>query len=196
MMPQMPIVTAELEAARALLAQRITDFQIFLQGLAAKDRPKVEKQIAACELAGTTRLYERLACMLLTLAPHQPKVNAQQSIQFYIADGKHRKQIFALEDGRDHTFTIYCHDVVERAMAADLIQPAAVDAEATTYRIVGTSECLFIERIDGSVINPIEFFKHMVGWNRKALRIKLPITATETQIATAELLCALSMSSH
>src|SRR5438067_1405859 len=167
-----------IEFARALLEPRIADFSLFLEKLAAKDRAKVEKQVVACEAAGTAELWKRLACTLMTLAPHQPKVNAQQSIQFYVADGRHRKQVFALEDSGNSTLTVYCHDVMDQAVKARLLQPATeLGPDDNTYRIVGTGDTLFIDRIDGDVINPTEFFKHMVGWNRRALRIKLPVTA-------------------
>lgn len=195
----MPTLTPKVQSARALFDQRV-DFNVFMEKLAAKDRPKIDKLMAAYELAGDQRhadLWKRLACALMTLAPHQIKVNAQQSIQFYIADGRHRKQVFALEASDTYTINVYCEDVIAQAIEARLIQPATdLGPDETTYRIVGSDDTIFIERIDGASVNPVEFFKHMVGWNRKALRIKVPVTASDAQAATAETLCAMCMPGH
>ena len=171
-------------------------FSAFLEKLAPKDRPKVEKQMAEFEAAGDmmhVELWKRLACSLLTLSPHQPKVN-KTSIQFYEADGRHKKQLLAMEDPGEGKLVIYCKDVIDHAIQGGLLQrDDQAGTEQTLYPVVGSSITLSIERIDGAVINPQEFFKHLVGWNRKALRITLPINASEPQIVTVERLCAMSV---
>jgi hypothetical protein len=40
--------------------------------------------------------------------------------------------------------------------------------------------------------NPSPFYKHMLGWNRKAVRITLPVDASEESIKAAERICAIS----
>jgi|KBSSwiStaDraftv2_1062776.scaffolds.fasta_scaffold285022_2 hypothetical protein len=167
-----------------------------LAQLGAKDRLTVEKQMAALDAGddtGRATLWKRLFATLMSLAPHRAKINAQ-SMQFYQADGKHRRQVFAMEDGGANTLNIYCEDILDGAIKAKLLQlDKTAGPDGTTYRIAGASATLFVERIDGSAINPTESFKHMIGWNRKALRITLPVTASEPQIATTEILCALSI---
>src|SRR5262245_48254287 len=75
------------------------EFDALLNTLGAKDRLRIEKQIADYE-AGTpalAALWKRLMCSLGTLAPHRTKFNSQ-TIQYYEQDGKNRRQVFALED--------------------------------------------------------------------------------------------------
>ncbi len=172
------------------------EFSAFLEKLAPKDRPKVEKQLAEFEAAGDlmhVEIWKRLACSLLTLSPYQPKVN-KTSIQFYEADGRHKKQLLAMEDPGEGRLVIYCNDVIDQAVQGGIVQrDEQAGTEQALYPVVGTSATLSIERIDGAVINPMEFFKHLVGWNRKALRITLPVNASEPQIVTVERLCAMSI---
>src|SRR5947209_5936948 len=104
--------------ARARLSNRL-DFQDFLAKLSPKDRVNAERHVAACEAEPDPRhctLWRRLVSMLMTLTPHSAKLNAQHSIQFYIADGKYRMQVFALEDLRDGKITLYCVDVLDAAL--------------------------------------------------------------------------------
>ena len=41
-------------------------------------------------------------------------------------------------------------------------------------------------------LNPAAHFKDLTGWNRKALRITLPPSASPAQVEAAELLCAIA----
>ena len=56
---------------------------------------------------------------MMTMASHSAKANGQQSMQFYIQDGKYRMQIFALEDLRDGTVHVYAADAAGRGPQAD-----------------------------------------------------------------------------
>jgi hypothetical protein len=54
-------------------------------------------------------------------------------------------------------------------------------------------QTLCIERLDAAnTANPAPHYKNMLGWNRKALRIVLPISATATQVETIETLASLA----
>jgi hypothetical protein len=189
--------------ARAALARPI-DYDRFLEKLPAKDRANAQKHVAAIEAEGDPRhaaLWRRLACALMTLAGHSAKVNGQQSAQFYVADGKYRMQVFALEDLRDGKVTVYCSDVLDEATKLGVLaapkrpkpaKGAADEPMGGGYTLPG-GEPIALDALDGRTENPAPFFKDMLGWNRRAIRITLPVTATKTQVAAAEDLCALSV---
>jgi hypothetical protein len=60
------------------------------------------------------------------------------------------------------------------------------------YRVPASGELLRVEPLDGSSENPGAHFKDLTGWNRKALRITLPPSASPEQVEATELLCAIA----
>src|SRR5690349_11081831 len=87
-----------LEEARKSLANPM-DFETFLARLAPKDRLNAQRRVEVLEAEpdpSRVRLWKRLACALMTLASHSAKLVGRQMIQFYVADGKYRMQVFAL----------------------------------------------------------------------------------------------------
>jgi hypothetical protein len=184
---------ARLAAARQALAHPF-DFDAFLAKLSPKDRLSAERRVQVLEAEpdpGRARLWRRLVCTLMTLAPHAAKFVGKQTVQFYVADGKYRKQVFAMEDLQDGHFTIYSPDVVEEVAKAGLLaRPAGADAN--WYVVQPSGEPLRIEPLDGRSLNPGAHFKDMTGWNRKALRITLPPGASPAQAEAVELLCAVA----
>jgi hypothetical protein len=186
-----------LAAARAVLSQPMA-FDAFLAKLPNKDRISAEKRVAALEAAqpdgGRGRLWRRLACSLMTLAPHAAKLVGRQTVQFYVADGKYRKQVFALEDLQDGNMTLYCPDALNAAIETGLLSPPphSDGEEVQLYLVQGTGEPLQVEALDGNSLNPGAHFKDLTGWNRKALRITLPPSPSPAQVEAAELLCAIA----
>jgi hypothetical protein len=186
-----------LVAARAALSQPMT-FDAFLAKLPNKDRVAAEKRVAVLEAdqpdGGRGRLWRRLACSLMTLAPHAAKLVGRQTVQFYVADGKYRKQVFALEDLQDGNMTIYCPDALTAAVEAGLLSPPPHPdgGEVQLYLIRRTGDPLRVEALHGSSLNPGAHFKDLTGWNRKALRITLPPSPSAAQVEAAELLCAIA----
>ncbi len=194
--PAKPAKLSPTAASAALLAKRV-DFDTFIGKLGAKDRQNIEKHIAALEAEPDNKhlkLWKRLVTLLATLAGHAAQTNGQQSIQFFIADGadgRYRKQVFALEDLRDGKVTIYAGDVVERALASGILEPAGTGTFGIAPGIPGGSggdrPGLSIDALDSTnTPDPPAFYKHMLGWNRKALRIVLPNDAATVQINAAE----------
>jgi hypothetical protein len=180
-----------LNDAREALARR-RDFETFLAKLPAKDRTNAERRVGVLEAEADpsrVRLWKRLACALMTLAPHAAKLVGRQMLQFYVADGRYRMQVFAMEDLQDGHFTIYCPDVLQEAIRAGLI--LNTEAEPNVYRL-GSGGVLFVESLDKDSLNSAAHFKDMVGWNRKALRVVLPPSASPEQVEATELLCAIA----
>src|SRR5215471_12802929 len=102
--------TRVLSNARAALEPAL-DFPAFLDKLPRKDRLAAEKHIATCEAEikpNHANLWRRLACSLMTLAPHATKVNGGRSVQFYVPDGKYKMQVFALGDSGKGTLEVFC----------------------------------------------------------------------------------------
>lgn len=191
-------------AAVTLLAKRV-DFEAFLSKLGAKDRQNIEKHVAALEAEPDgkhLKLWKRMVIALATLAPHAAQTNGQQSIQFYIpdgADGRYRKQVFAIEDLRDGKVTVYVSDVLDKVLAGGALEAPArgSDDEEAGPRLFGIAAsgsqhlALSLEPLDSvNTPDPPAFYKHMLGWNRKALRIVLPNDAAPAQINAAEEICA------
>jgi hypothetical protein len=170
------------------------DYDAFLAKLTPKDRLNVERHVAAVEEQSTkahAKLWKRLAATMMTLASHSAKANGQQSMQFYIQDGKYRMQIFAMEDLRDGKIHVYATDASDEAVKAGVLGKPKTGDEPGTYRIASGKETLAVERLDGKVSNPAPFYKDMLGWNRRAAHITLPVMATDAQAEAAEKLLLL-----
>src|SRR5262245_15672850 len=92
-------------------------FEDVLEKLGPKDRLNAERHLAAVD-SRHADLWKRMVATLMSLSGHAAKLNGQQSAQFYIADGKYRMQVFALEDKRDGKLTIYCNNILDEAEKA------------------------------------------------------------------------------
>ena len=181
-----------LAAARESLAHPLR-FSEVLAKLSPKDRASAERRVAVLDAApdaARAALWQRLACSLMTLAPHAAKLIGKQTVQMYVADGKYRMQVFALEDFQDGNFTVYCPDVLDEAVKSGLLAPAP-HAEPHDY-MTQSGAALRVERLDGKSIHPAPHIKDLTGWNRKALRITVPPAPSAEQVEAAELLCAIA----
>jgi hypothetical protein len=171
------------------------DYDAFLAKLGARDRVNVERHVVAAEAEPDpthAKLWKRLAQTLATLAPHAAQTTGQQAVSFFVADGKYRMQVFALEDQRDSKLVMYGSDVTPEAIKAGILQPPPKGESGYTI-VAAPTQKLTVESLDAqNTPNPSVFFKHMLGWNRKAMRITLTMNATEQQVVAAEQLCALA----
>jgi hypothetical protein len=182
-----------LDVARELLSHPLS-FAQFLAKLPPKDRATAERRIGVLEAAADlncANLWRRLACSLMTLAPFAAKLVGKQTLQVYIADGRYRMQVFALEDLQDGKFTVYCPDVLQEAMQVGLL---AMDplGEPDQYVVGASAERMLIQQLDKTSLHPGAHFKDLTGWNRKALRVTLPPVPSSAQVETVEQLCAIA----
>ena len=157
----------------------VADLDTFLTGLAGKDRSNIEKHLAVIDAEPDPnhgKLWRRLAVTMRRLAPMPVQTVGQHAVQFFVADGKYRMQVFALEDGRDGRLMIYLPDILADAEKTGaplgVLKPDVLDAANTP--------------------NPSPHIKHMLGWNRKAVRITLLTHASAQQISATEKLCNLA----
>jgi hypothetical protein len=172
-------------------------FDEVIARLPARERSAVQRHEAACEELDPAHadLWRRMVCRLATLAPHAVRALGQHTLQFFIADGKYRQQVFALDDHRDSKIVIYGPDVLEIALRDGVLLPPPDAGEPRAHAFSGGRGVLYLERIDSTnTTNPDPSFKFMLGWNRRALRLTLLSTATSQQVEAAERLWTLSAS--
>jgi hypothetical protein len=101
-------------------------------------------------------------------------------------------QVFALADQRDGVMMVYTTDVLDDATKASLVNgPHELGGHTNAYKIKGSTDTIRIDQLDGKTPNPSTFFKDMLGWNRRALRITIPATATKDQVDAVEKICQL-----
>ena len=158
----------------------------------ARDRGTIEKRLAMLDTDPDPeramcwrRLFVKLSD-LVSLPAHPFGSNA---FQFFIPDGKYRMQVFALDDASNGLLILYLPDVLVKAVKdkflvknADRFSPADAPKQVLT-----------IERMDANTANPPEFMKHMIGWNRKAVKLTLHIsTRGVAELRAAERLCELA----
>lgn len=170
-------------------------FEEFILKLPARERGAVQRHEAACEEVDPAHadLWRQLVCRLATLAPHAVRALGQHTLQFFIADGKYRQQVFALDDHRDSKIVVYGPDVLELALREGLLLPPPDPAEPRAHGVPGGRTVLYLESLDSTnTPNPDASFKFMLGWNRRALRTTLLSTANPQQVAAAERLWTLA----
>ena len=189
--------TTNSATAASPLVVKPAELDEFLAKLAARDRQNVDRHLLAADAEPEPdhgRLWRRVARSMFTLSPHAVTTIGQQALLFFIADGKYRMQVFAVEDPRDGRLLLYTGDVAKEAIKAGVLAaPAKGDASAGHVVVADKNQRLIIETLDANnTPNPHPWYKNMLGWGRKALRVTLPVKATPEQIAAAEALCALT----
>ena len=173
-----------------------TAFQDFLAALSARDRANIEKHVAVLDAEpgpGHAKSWRQLALLLRRLAPMSANTIGPQVIQFFVADGKYRMQVFALEDRRDGSILLFLPDVLAESLKAGVLAkpPAGRPGEYPIRAHKG--EVLHVEALDAAnTPDPQPAIKHMLGWNRKALRVTLPSIVNAPQLAAAEAMCELA----
>lgn len=185
------------EALRAL--DKRVPLEDLLARLGQRDRVNIERHLAVCREEPDPRhaeLWMRLARALGTLTSLAATTTGQTAVSFFIPDGKYRMQVFAMEDNRDGKVLIYVPDVLDDALAAGVINKPQRSDAPDLYRLGNDpDQAITVEALSAAnTPNPANFYKHMLGWNRKALRVSLPVDASEEQIVTAEAMCALASS--
>jgi len=139
---------------------------------------------------GYGRTWKRVAGMLGQLAPLGIESVGRLALKFHIPDGKYRQQVFALEDTGDGVIYVYLPDVTALAITRKVIKGPEVDGH--TYLVVASGTKIELESISADSKEAAAFCKPMLGWGRKALRVKLAVIADETQLQTVEQLCELA----
>jgi hypothetical protein len=190
------------------------DYQALLARLGVRDRQAVERHVAACEAEPTpehARLWRQLACLLASLAgggnAEAPRTgpscrqfgveaSGQKAVQFFTADGKYRRQLFALEDLRDGVLVVYTVDALAAALRAGALRgPVRTDDGVPVYELCGCGghATVGVQALTAAnVAEAPNYYRHMVGWNRTALKITLPVAGVEGRLRALNVLYALA----
>lgn len=171
------------------------DYTGLLARLGERDRVSLERQVLAYEKklgVASAQRWRNLASALTAMAPAGVKLAGNNAMQFYIPDGKYRKQVFALQALANGELAVYAPDVRAEAVKAGLLSRRKAAEVGTTYRLARGDDILTIDALDGRTPNPDAFFKDLTGWNRKAIRVTLPAEPSEAQITATTKLCALA----
>jgi hypothetical protein len=162
------------------------NFESVLERLGTKERAKIEKHLAVCDAEPSAthgQLWRRMAGILGELAPLAMQAAGNNTWKFFIADGKYRMQVFALEDSFDGVLKIYLPDVLNEAVKAKILTKTAT---AQTFAVEGSATQLKIDSLgvaEAAAAGP--HFQHMLGWNRKALRLNLSTTESDEKLEKA-----------
>ena len=173
-------------------------YEAFVATLADRDRRNVRNQVAACEVEPTAdhvTLWKRLACSLATLTNRAAKTTGKRAVQFFAADGDYLMQMFALEDPRDGTLIVYAPDALEAAEAAGVIRgPVRTAGNVLFYEVAGVPGLnVQVEVLSASRTSDApDYYRHLLGWNRRALKITLQTTAGRAQVSACEALCRIA----
>lgn len=180
-----------IEQAQARMAEPV-DTDAALQKLGATGKTALARRLTTNAETNPDRAkaFQRIATRLVTLAPGRPRT-LQRAVLLYVPDGAYQMQVFALEDSQDNHLVVCCEDVLNTAIAAGVVAPL----KGAEYKIGDTPQTLTIERFDGKSENPPPYINSMTGWNRKALRITLPLTLQKAHVDAALMICAISAGS-
>jgi hypothetical protein len=161
----------------------------------AKDRTHIQRHLTAADAEpdpGHAALWRKLAELLASLAPLPVQAVGHTAVMFFVPDGKYRMQAFALEDQSDGRIALYLPDILADAVKKKILKKLD---EETEYGVVGSLRAvLHVESLDAqNTPEPATHVKNMLGWNRKSLKITLPIIGTDrARLAAVETLCNLA----
>jgi hypothetical protein len=164
-----------------------TAFDAVLAKTGAKDRTHIQRHLTAADAEpepAHAALWRKLAEMLAKLAPLPVIATGHTAVMFFVPDGKYRMQGFALEDQSDGRIAVYLPDVLAEAIKKKILKKGS---DPTEYAIVGSlRSTLRAEALDAqNTPEPPVHVKNMLGWNRKSLRVTLPILGTDKARLTA-----------
>jgi len=75
-----------------------------MEKAATKDRANLQRHLDALEALPNRdygETWQELVSTLATFAPHALQTDGQDAVRFFVADGRYRLQLFAIEDKRD-----------------------------------------------------------------------------------------------
>jgi len=161
----------------------------------AKDRTHIQRHLTAADAEpdpAHAALWRKLAELLASLAPLPVQAVGHTAVMFFVPDGKYRMQGFALEDQSDGRIALYLPDILADAIKKKILKKSD---EPEEYGVVGSlRSTLHVESLDAqNTPEPATHVKNMLGWNRKSLRITLPIIGSDrARMQAVEALCLLA----
>ena len=172
-----------------------TALEAVLARTGAKDRTHIQRHLTAADAEpdpAHAALWRRLAELIASLAPMPVQAVGHTAVMFFVADGKYRMQVFALEDQNDGRLALYVPDILAEAVRKKILKKTD---EPDQFGVVGSlRSTLHVESLDAqNTPEPPTHVKNMLGWNRKSLRVTLPVIGTDkARLAAVEALCNLA----
>ncbi len=173
----------------------LLDHAAMLAKFSPKDRDGFERQNTANLTKGgepLVAMWKDFAAMFMTLANRPAKLTGVNTAQFFIPDGKHRKQVFAMHVQDDGQLSVFLPNVLDDAYTVGLILKPARPPEDNQFVLSDSKDKIQIELLDRDTLNPQFYYKDMTGWNRKAISVTVPPTATPAQKKAIEKFAALA----
>ena len=192
--PTAPAASASKKQSPEPPPDAAADFEALLARCGVKDRTNLEKHLALCDAEpqpGHAKLWRRLAGRLAALGSLPIQTAGPGVLLFFVPDGKYRLQVFALEDRRDGQIIVYATDVLDLAVSKKILAKSGGQ-----YVVAGAkSVTINVEQLDASnTPDPAPHYKHLIGWNRKAIRITLNANDADSPVVGAvEAICALAI---
>ena len=174
------------------------EYEAFLLKLSERDRRNIRKQVDFCEAELTpdhARLWKRLACTLAALTDKAAKTTGMRAVRFYAADGAYQVQVFCLEDPRDGSITVYCPDSLAAGLADGVIRgPVGTAGDSQLFEVANVPGLnIEVEVLSApNTVDAPDYYRHLLGWNREAMKIRLRTTAGRAQVSACERLCQLA----
>jgi hypothetical protein len=172
-------------------------YEAFVATLSERDKRNVRRHVAACESEATAHhatLWTRLACTLAALGARRASTTGTRAIQFFAADGAYQIQLFALEDLGGGTLAVYAPDALAAAVSAGVIDgPVGSIGDSALYEVGSTPGlCIEVERLHPSRASDApDYYRHLLGWNRRAIKMTLHTAAGRAEVEACEALCRL-----
>ncbi|HEX8913325.1 MAG TPA: hypothetical protein VF796_13270, partial [Humisphaera sp.] len=169
-------------------------FAAVLEKAAGKDKANLQKQLdalAALPVPAHAQTWQQLVATLAGLAPHALQTVGKEAVRFFVADGRYKLQVYAIEDKRDGHIAVYLPDVLEQAIKKKIVAPTK---SPTEFALPGSrGETIVIDSLNGdNTMDAPAHFKFMIGLGRKALRVTVAAAGRPAQVAAAEALCQLA----
>lgn len=137
------------------------------------DRNQVKRHLVICDgepTPGHAATWRRLVVALGTLAPMPIRSTSRLAVQFYVADGPYRMQVFALEDSGHGMVTVYLPDVIATALDLGIVERV----EDRFVAVADRNRSVAITPMSAAnTLGPSVHVKDLIGWNRHAMRVTL-----------------------
>jgi hypothetical protein len=173
------------------MASLAAKFEPVLDRTGVKERVKIEKHLALCDAESNPahgQMWRRIAAILGEAAPLPIQSAGNTAWKFFVADGKYRMQVFAMEDTFDGVLKIYLPDMLNEAVKGKILGKTSIPQ---TFSVDGSGTQVKVESLGAAEASEAPpHYRHMLGWNRKALRLSIPTVKSDDKLHNALLAMA------
>jgi hypothetical protein len=188
--------TASAPAPSAPPVAATTTFASVMEKAPGKDRANLQRHLDGLT-PDHAKTWKSVVALLGGLAPHALQAVGKESIRFFVADGRYKFQLYALEDTSDGQLRVYLPNVIDEAVKKKLLAPAGVPGEFIAKGAARGAATLRVEQLDAAnTVDAPAHFKYMIGLGRKALRVVFPAVGGAAHVELLGQLCAMAAKTH